>query len=89
MVVFVVVVAARVLPTIVKPPFVALGGGDFATVIYFCLCSCTLAPISNIESLDFCAISESERNVFPFKFVCEHTILFESHLFFLSFVGVT
>jgi hypothetical protein len=34
----------------------------------------TLAPISNIESLDFCAISESESNVFPFKFVCGHII---------------
>ena len=34
----------------------------------------TLAPISNIESLDFCAISESESNVVPFKFVCEHTL---------------
>jgi hypothetical protein len=34
----------------------------------------TLAPISNIESLDFCAISESESNVVLFKFVCEHNI---------------
>ena len=33
-----------------------------------------LAPISKIESLDFCAISESESNVVPFKFVYEHTL---------------
>jgi hypothetical protein len=32
--------------------------------------------ISKIESLDFCAISESESNVFPFKFVCDtHHVL--------------
>jgi hypothetical protein len=48
----------------------------------------TLAPISNMESLDFCAISESESNVVPFKFVCKHIICFESHLFFLSFIVV-
>jgi hypothetical protein len=53
------------------------------------LLTSTLAPISNIESLDFCAISESESNEIPFKFVCEHTMSFESHLFFLSFVDVT
>jgi hypothetical protein len=40
------------------------------------------------RTLDFCAIPESESNVVPFKFVCEQTICFESHLFFLSFVGV-
>jgi hypothetical protein len=33
-----------------------------------------MVPISKIESLDFCAISESESNVVPFKFVCEHNI---------------
>ena len=47
-----------------------------------------LPPISKIESLDFCAISESESNVAPFKFVCKHSVCFESHLFFLSFAGI-
>jgi hypothetical protein len=30
----------------------------------------TLAPIDEIESLDFCAILGSESNVVPFKLVC-------------------
>jgi hypothetical protein len=41
----------------------------------------TLAPISNIESLDFCAISASESNKVPFKFDCEHNKCFESTCF--------
>jgi hypothetical protein len=54
-----------------------------------CCHQCSLSqPISKIESLDFCIISESESKVVPFKFVCEHNKSFESQLFFLSFVDV-
>ena len=34
----------------------------------------TLAPISNMESLDFCAISESENDVVPSSLFVTHTI---------------
>ena len=41
-----------------------------------------MAPISKIESLDFCAISESESNVLPFNFVYEHTLMLRVALVF-------
>ena len=50
---------------------------------------CTLAPISNIESLDSCAISVVNLMWFPSSLFMSHTMRFESHLFLLSFVDVT
>ena len=45
-----------------------------------------LAPISKSESLDFCAISESERTVVPSSLSVTHTKCFHSYVLLFSFL---